>query len=184
MSKIQHLDNKLIDQIAAGEVIESPASVVKELIENAIDSKATFITINIIKGGHELIQVSDNGCGMNFNDIQMAFKRHATSKINSLKDLENITTLGFRGEALPSIASVSMFTAISCDNSGEAHKIIINGGIQESITPFASTKGTVCNVKNIFYNTPARRKFLKKPEKEQALINEIVRRIYAFTSQI
>ena len=176
MSKIQHLDNKLIDQIAAGEVIESPASVVKELIENAIDSKATFITINIIKGGHELIQVSDNGCGMNFNDIQMAFKRHATSKINSLKDLENITTLGFRGEALPSIASVSMFTAISCDNSGEAHKIIINGGIQESITPFASSKGTVCNVKNIFYNTPARRKFLKKPEKEQAIINEIVRR--------
>jgi len=115
MAKIHHLESSLVDQISAGEVIDRPASVLKELIENSLDSGADTIDIHIIKGGHELIQVSDNGCGMSREDLKLAFMRHATSKIQYLEDLNSITTLGFRGEALPSIASVSMFTALSSE---------------------------------------------------------------------
>ena len=176
MAKIHHLESSLVDQIAAGEVIDRPASVLKELIENSLDSGANKIDVQIIKGGHDLIQVSDNGCGMSKEDLKLAFMRHATSKIKDLEDLNSITILGFRGEALPSFASVSMFTAISSEKESNGFEIKINGSEEKSFKPIASLEGTTCKVQNLFYNTPARRKFLKKPETEQAVINTMMRR--------
>jgi len=176
MAKIHHLESSLVDQISAGEVIDRPASVLKELIENSLDSGADTIDIHIIKGGHELIQVSDNGCGMSREDLKLAFMRHATSKIQYLEDLNSITTLGFRGEALPSIASVSMFTALSSEKDSKGFEIKIHGSKEKSFKPAVSLPGTFCKVQNLFYNTPARRKFLKKPETEQAVINSMMRR--------
>ena len=176
MTKIHHLESSLIDQIAAGEVIDRPASVLKELIENSLDSGADNIEVHVIKGGHELIQVSDNGCGMSKEDLKLAFTRHATSKIKYLEDLNSITTLGFRGEALPSIASVSMFTVLSSEKDSNGYEIKINGSEEKSFKPAAGLSGTTCKVQNLFYNTPARRKFLKKPETEQSVINSIMRR--------
>ena len=176
MAKIHHLESSLVDQISAGEVIDRPASVLKELIENSLDSGADTIDIHIIKGGHELIQVSDNGCGMSREDLKLAFMRHATSKIQYLEDLNSITTLGFRGEALPSIASVSMFTALSSEKDSKGFEIKIHGSKEKSFKPAVSLPGTSCKVQNLFYNTPARRKFLKKPETEQAVINSMMRR--------
>ena len=176
MAKIHHLESSLVDQIAAGEVIDRPASVLKELIENSLDSGADNIEVHVIKGGHELIQVSDNGCGMSQEDLKLAFMRHATSKIKYLEDLNSITTLGFRGEALPSIASVSMFTALSSEKDSNGYEIKINGSEEKSFKPAAGLSGTTCKVQNLFYNTPARRKFLKKPETEQSVINSMMRR--------
>ena len=134
MAKIHSLESSLVDQIAAGEVIDRPASVVKELIENSLDSGADKIDVQVNRGGHELIYVSDNGCGMVQEDLKYAFKRHATSKIQNLKDLSSIRTLGFRGEALPSIASVSMCTAISSENDSNACQLIINSYALLSLT--------------------------------------------------
>ena len=176
MAKIHYLESSLVDQIAAGEVIDRPASVLKELIENSLDSGADNIEVHVIKGGHELIQVSDNGCGMSQEDLKLAFMRHATSKIKYLEDLNSITTLGFRGEALPSIASVSMFTAVSSEKDSNGYEIKINGSEEKSFKPAAGLSGTTCKVQNLFYNTPARRKFLKKPETEQSVINSMMRR--------
>jgi len=176
MAKIHHLESSLVDQIAAGEVIDRPASVLKELIENSLDSDADNIEVHVIKGGHELIQVSDNGFGMSQEDLKLAFMRYATSKIQHLEDLNSITTLGFRGEALPSIASVSMFTALSSEKDSNGFEIKINGSDEKSFKPAARLIGTTCKVQNLFYNTPARRKFLKKPETEQAVINSMMRR--------
>jgi len=176
MNKIHHLESSLVDQIAAGEVIDRPASVLKELIENSLDSGADNIDVHVIAGGHDLIQVSDNGCGMSEEDLKLAFTRHATSKIHELEDLNSISTLGFRGEALPSIASVSMFTAISAENNSKGNEIQIHGTEKKSFKPSAALIGTTCKVQNLFYNTPARRKFLKKPETEQAVINSTMRR--------
>ena len=176
MAKIHHLESSLVDQIAAGEVIDRPASVLKELIENSLDSGADNIEVHVIKGGHELIQVSDNGCGMSQEDLKLAFMRHATSKIKYLEDLNSITTLGFRGEALPSIAAVSMFTALSSEKDSNGYEIKINGSEEKSFKPASGLSGTTCKVKNLFYNTPARRKFLKKPETEQSVINSMMRR--------
>ena len=132
MNKIHHLESSLVDQIAAGEVIDRPASVLKELIENSLDSGASNIDVHIINGGHDLIQVSDNGFGMSKEDLKLAFTRHATSKIHELEDLNSISTLGFRGEALPSIASVSMFTAISAEIDSKANEIKIHGSEKKS----------------------------------------------------
>ena len=176
MSKIHHLESSLVDQIAAGEVVDRPASVLKELIENSLDSGAKYIDVHIINGGHDLIQVSDNGCGMSKEDLKLAFTRHATSKIYSLEDLNSVSTLGFRGEALPSIASVSMFTAISAEVDSKGNEIKIHGSEEKSFKPCSGLIGTTCKVQNLFYNTPARRKFLKKPETEQAVINSMMRR--------
>ena len=176
MAKIHYLESSLVDQIAAGEVIDRPASVLKELIENSLDSGADNIEVHVIKGGHELIQVSDNGCGMSQEDLKLAFMRHATSKIKYLEDLNSISTLGFRGEALPSIASVSMFTALSSEKDSNGYEIKINGSEEKSFKPAAGLSGTTCKVQNLFYNTPARRKFLKKPETEQSVINSMMRR--------
>ena len=173
MNKIKSLDSKLVNQIAAGEVIDRPSSVIKELIENSIDAKSNLIEIIVEKGGNNFIQVTDNGCGMSKEDLKLSFKRHATSKIKSLNDLNNIESLGFRGEALPSIASVSMVTAISAESDNNGYQIKIHGNEEISFKPYSSLKGSTLIIKNLFFNTPARRKFLKKPETEQAIINSI-----------
>ena len=175
MSKIKLLNSSLIDQIAAGEVVDRPSSVIKELIENSIDASSNSIEINTNNGGNSLIQVIDNGKGMDKDDLKNAFKRHATSKISSIDDLNHITTLGFRGEALPSIASISMLKAYSAIQSSIGYKIYINGTEEIKYEPSDISCGTKIEINNLFYNVPARRKFLKKPETEQVHINSIVR---------
>jgi len=177
MQAIKLLPSNLINQIAAGEVIERPYSVIKELVENSIDAESTQIDILIEDGGRKTLQVFDNGLGMSKDNLEMAFKRHATSKIETQEDLSQINTLGFRGEALPSIASVSQLSARSIV-SGEmdGFEIIIHGGNRNSLKPVAGLQGTQITVKNIFYNIPARRKFLKKPDTEQRKVVELVRR--------
>ena len=180
MNIINKLDNQLIDQIAAGEVVDNPASIIKELIENSIDAKSKNISISIFNGGSKEITIIDDGIGMTYDDLQMAFKRFATSKISKQEDLYNIKTLGFRGEALPSIASVSQVTATSFHNS-ESNKIIINGGEFISIKPSSSSEGTKIIIKNLFYNVPARKKFLKKESYEYTKILKIFK-IYALSN--
>ena len=180
MNIISKLDNKLINQIAAGEVVDNPASIIKELIENSIDAKSKNISISIFNGGSKEITIIDDGIGMTCDDLQMAFKRFATSKISKQEDLYNIKTLGFRGEALPSIASVSQVTATSFFNS-KSNQIIINGGELISIKPSSSSEGTKIIIKNLFYNVPARKKFLKKESYEYTKILKIFK-IYALSN--
>ena len=176
MNKIAILPDNIINQIAAGEVVENPSSIVKELIENSIDSGATDITISVKKGGHELIHISDNGCGMNNEDLNLAFSRHATSKISKIDDLTQIGTLGFRGEALPSIASVSRVEIKSSIDGQLGYIINIEGGDLKNNEKTGSNKGTEIKVKNLFYNTPARKKFLKSSTQELRRITKIVKR--------
>ena len=176
MNKIAILPDNIINQIAAGEVVENPSSIVKELIENSIDSGATDITISVKKGGHELIHISDNGCGMNNEDLNLAFSRHATSKISKIDDLTQIGTLGFRGEALPSIASVSRVEIKSSIDGQLGYIINIEGGNIKNNEKTGSNKGTEIKVKNLFYNTPARKKFLKSSTQELRRITKIVKR--------
>ena len=175
MNEIKKLETLLIDKIAAGEVVDRPASVLKELLENSIDANSTEIKIIIKKGGHELIQVIDNGHGISKDNLRLAFTRHATSKITNLNDLENITSLGFRGEALPSIASVSRCSLKSSCKNNDGNEIKIEGGEVVSLEPISCSDGSNLKINHLFYNTPARRKFLKKPETEQAKINKITR---------
>ncbi len=178
MGNIHLLDNSLINKIAAGEVVERPASVVKELMENSIDAGATSITVEIKEGGIGLIKITDNGKGIPKDEVKTAFMRHATSKLSSIEDLEDILTLGFRGEALSSIASVAQVEMITkTKESSTGTKIVINGGIVEREEEAAANNGTVFEVKNLFYNTPARRKFLKKPATEGGYVSEAVNRI-------
>ena len=185
MSKIKLLSSNLINQIAAGEVIERPFSVVKELVENSIDSKSSQIDILIEDGGHKSIQVFDNGIGMSKEDLQLAFQRHATSKIATQNDLAQINTLGFRGEALPSIASVSQLSAKSITkDSNDGFELTIHGGEVKSLEPIAGLPGTQITVKNLFYNIPARRKFLKKSDTEQRKIIELIRQFMLSNPQI
>ena len=176
MPRIHKLNSALIDQIAAGEVIDRPASVLKELIENSLDSGANIIEVQIINGGHDSIQVTDNGSGMNSKDLRLAFQRHATSKIQNIKDLSNINTLGFRGEALPSIASVSKLWARSSTENNICSEIKIHGSKEKVFGPATGLKGSTFKIQNLFYNTPARRKFLKKQSTEQAFIHKVMRR--------
>ena len=177
MSKIRILPEQLANKIAAGEVVQRPASAVKELMENAIDAGATDILISIENGGKDVIRVVDNGDGMSEDDLLLAFEQHATSKIAQIDDLENIRTLGFRGEALPSIASVSMTEAQTClKDSMEGRRLIINGGEIQSVEPVPMKPGTHITVRRLFYNTPARRKFLKSPKTEYRHIIDTVRR--------
>ncbi len=175
---IHVLDNSLINKIAAGEVVERPASVVKELVENSIDAGATSVTIEIKGGGIDMIKITDNGKGIPKDEISSAFLRHATSKLSKLEDLDSILTLGFRGEALSSIASVSqveLITKTAEDETGT--KFCISGGIKEDECQTGANNGTVFTMKNLFFNTPARRKFLKKPATEGTYISEVVNRI-------
>lgn len=164
---IKQLPDRLANQIAAGEVIKRPASVVKELLENAIDAKATEITLILKDAGKQLIQVIDNGIGMSPIDARMCFERHATSKIQKIEDLFTIRTMGFRGEALASIAAVAQVELLtSQDDSGSGTQVVIEGGQYVSQNQVATVKGTNISVKNLFYNVPARRKFLRSPAAE------------------
>ena len=165
MGKIIKLDDHLSNMIAAGEVVEKPSSVVKELVENAIDANATSITINLLESGTKLIEIIDNGSGMSEEDAKMCFVRHATSKIKNEHDLFRIMTLGFRGEAIPSIASVSKFSLFTCDGV-ESTNINYNAGKLVSVLPCAMNKGTKICVENLFYNVPARLKYLRSLKTE------------------
>lgn len=179
-STIRILEDTLISQIAAGEVVERPFSVVKELIENSIDAGATKISIEIKNGGKDLIRIIDNGSGMTKEEAKLALERHSTSKIRKAEDLFNITTLGFRGEALPSIASVSKFellTKTNDDNSSTGTQINVNGGKIEDINDFGCPSGTTITIKELFYNTPARLKFLKSNNTELSHIINITSKL-------
>jgi len=167
MGRIKVLSEEVANRIAAGEVIERPVSVVKELVENSIDSRASQITIHIESGGKKLIRVIDNGRGMSENDALQAFERHATSKINTIEDIFNISSLGFRGEALPSIASVSHLILISKDAESEvAARVEFSGGKLKDFSKTSANTGTSITVRNLFSNVPARRKFLKSDQVE------------------
>ena len=178
MNRINILDEHTSNKIAAGEVVERPSSVVKELVENSIDANSKNITIEIEDGGTSLIRVIDDGIGIHNLDIEKAFLPHATSKIKTVEDIYSINTLGFRGEALPSIASVSKLTFKSkpygCDFGKE---IILEGGEKISLSDIGMNNGSLIEVKDLFFNVPARRKFLKSNSREGSLISDIVLRI-------
>ena len=172
------LDQNTINQIAAGEVVERPASVVKELVENAIDAKATAITVEIRDGGISFIRVTDNGCGIAADEIELAFLRHSTSKIKSVEDLMSVSSLGFRGEALASIASVAQVELITkTANSLTGMRYVIEGGEKKSLEEIGAPDGTTFVVRNLFYNTPARRKFLKSANAEGSHISDLIEHI-------
>lgn len=178
MNKIQELDHNTINQIAAGEVVERPASIVKELMENAIDAGATMISVEIEDGGTSLIRITDNGSGIETEDIKIAFLRHTTSKIRTAIDLLSVSSLGFRGEALSSIAAVcqvELITKTKGNLTGNRYKI--EGGREILFEEIGAPEGTTFIVKNIFFNTPARRKFLKTPQTEAGYVSDIVEKI-------
>lgn len=176
MSAIRVLSPRLANQIAAGEVVERPASVVKELIENCLDAGATQIDIDIEAGGVKCIKIRDNGHGISRDDLNLALSRHATSKIITLDDLEAVGTLGFRGEALASIASVSRLTLTSNDGSGAWQAISEGRDMQTTVQPAAHPQGTTVEVRDLFFNTPARRKFLRTEKTELNHLVEVMRR--------
>jgi DNA mismatch repair protein MutL len=165
-SRIHLLADPLVSQIAAGEVVERPASVVKELIENALDAGAREIEVLLEAGGKGRVAVADDGCGMGADDALLAFDQHATSKIASFADLERVGTLGFRGEALAAIASVARVELVTAERPGEGHRVLIEGGRVRVAEPLARPRGTTLDVRSLFFNVPARRKFLKAPETE------------------
>ena len=178
MGKIVLLDELTINKIAAGEVIERPASVVKELVENSIDAGATNITVEIQNGGISKIRIIDNGSGMSKDDLEFALERHATSKIRKADDLENVKSMGFRGEALASIAAIAHVELVSkTEDDSIGHKIVVEGGKILEIEDSASQKGTTITVSNLFFNTPVRYKFLKKDFTEAGYIEDAVTRI-------
>jgi DNA mismatch repair protein MutL len=173
-SWIRPLPERVINKIAAGEVIERPASVVKELVENAIDAGADRIEISVEKSGIKLVRIVDNGCGIPEDQIEVAFGRHATSKISTFDDLEALLSYGFRGEALPSIASVSRLRMVSRPpDQSSGTEIVIEGGVTQSVRPVAAPVGTSVEVQNLFFNTPARRKFLKAESTEARHVSRI-----------
>ena len=178
MGNIVLLDDLTINKIAAGEVIERPASVVKEMVENSIDAGATVINIEIKNGGISYIRISDNGKGISKDDMEIAFERHATSKIRSASDLEVVKSMGFRGEALASIAAISHVEMTSrTDDEGVGNKIVVEAGDAKSLEEIACPKGTTITVTNLFFNTPVRYKFLKKDFTEAGYIEDAVERI-------
>ena len=178
MGNIVLLDDLTINKIAAGEVIERPASVVKEMVENSIDAGAKNITVEIKNGGISLIKITDDGCGITADDMEIAFERHATSKIRKAEDLEMVRTMGFRGEALASIAAIAKVEMISKkENEETAHKIVVEGGKTLEFSEAARNVGTTITVQNLFYNTPVRYKFLKKDYTEAGYIEDAVTRI-------
>lgn len=175
---IQQLPSHLINQIAAGEVVERPASVVKELLENSLDAGATELHVDILAGGQKLIRIRDNGSGIPKAELSLALSRHATSKISSLEDLESVVSLGFRGEALPSIASVSRMTICSRqDGADTAWQIEADGGAISDAKPAAHPVGTTIEVHDLFYNTPARRRFLKTERTEFGHMEKWLKRL-------
>ena len=178
MPKIEILDQQTIDKIAAGEVVERPSSVVKELVENAIDAKASAVTVEIKEGGISFIRITDNGCGIEKDQVNLAFLRHSTSKIRDVEDLLTVSSLGFRGEALSSIAAVSQVELITKTLSGlSGIRYVIEGGKEKSLEEIGAPEGTTFLVRNLFYNTPARRKFLKTPHTEAGYIGDLMERL-------
>ena len=178
MSKIQVLDQVTIDKIAAGEVVERPASVVKELVENAIDAKAAAVTVEVKEGGISFMRIADNGCGIDREDVPGAFLRHSTSKIRNAEDLEHISSLGFRGEALSSIAAVSqveLITKTPEDSFGTRY--MISGGKEEGMEDIGAPDGTTFLVRQLFYNVPARKKFLKTAMTEAGHVSDLMTRM-------
>ncbi|NNE07796.1 MAG: DNA mismatch repair endonuclease MutL, partial [Gemmatimonadetes bacterium] len=175
MSRIRILPESVANRIAAGEVVERPASVVKELVENAIDAGATEITVAIEDAGMKRIEVADDGEGMNEEDLRLSIERHATSKLATVEELSTLRSFGFRGEALPSIASVSRFeirTALRGED--RAHRLTATGGSDLKVESAARTHGTSIVVRSLFYNTPARRSFLKSAQTEERQIRRAV----------
>ena len=178
MPSIHKLSQSLINKIAAGEVIERPASVVKELMENAVDAGATRVDVSVTAGGSDMIRIVDNGYGIEPEQLPLAIASHATSKLNTADDLFSVGTLGFRGEALASIAEISRLSIRSrtADAPGGAEIEVVGGEVSE-VTPCGCPPGTAIEVRNLFYNTPVRRKFLKKPQTELGHISEAFTRI-------
>ncbi|MCJ8331817.1 MAG: ATP-binding protein, partial [Lentisphaeria bacterium] len=175
MSIIRVLNEDVSNRIAAGEVIERPASIVKELLENSLDAGATRVHVLIERGGQSLVQVLDNGHGMDKEDALLCLEAHATSKIRDTSDIENIHTMGFRGEALPSIASVCKFTLRTCyKDDTEGTEIRVDGGHIKNVAAIGTAKGTSIACRNLFYNMPARRKFLRTMKTEESHIHEMV----------
>jgi DNA mismatch repair protein MutL len=175
MGKIRRLSDDLANQIAAGEVVERPASVVKELLENALDAGATRVRVDIEHGGVDLVRVADDGEGMGEDDARLSVERHATSKIHAIEDLGRLVTFGFRGEALPSIASVSRLTLTTrARGASEGFEITLDGGGVPRAKPAGCAEGTIVEVKELFFNVPARRKFLKSTATESAHVGEVV----------
>ena len=171
MARISVLPDVLVDQIAAGEVVERPASVVKELVENSLDAGSTRVEVEIEGGGIARLSVSDDGCGMDPDDARLALERHATSKVRTAEDLGRIGSLGFRGEALPSIASVSrLVLTTSPDGSGLGTEVVADRGEAPVAKPVRQTKGTRVVVEDLFGNVPARRKYLKSADAEQRAV--------------
>ena len=178
MNNIELLDKNTIDKIAAGEVVDRPSSIVKELVENAIDAKSSAITIEVKEGGISFIRITDNGCGIPKKEISKAFLRHSTSKIRKIEDLSTISSLGFRGEALSSIAAVSQVELITKTyDELTGTRYLIDGGEEKSIEDIGAPQGTTFIIRNIFYNTPARKKFLKSPITEGSYITSLVERL-------
>src|SRR5436190_11712439 len=173
MNRIRLLPEHVANQIAAGEVVERPASVAKELVENSLDADASRITVEIQAGGRSLLRVTDDGLGMSRDDALLCLERHATSKIRRAEDLAAVTTMGFRGEAIPSIASVSRLTLTTRERDSEspgATQIVINGGKIVEVREAGAPSGTSVEVRSLFFNLPARRKFLRTEETESAHI--------------
>jgi len=178
MGKIVLLDELTINQIAAGEVIERPASVVKEMVENSIDAGATNIVVEIKNGGISFIRVSDNGKGIAQDDLEIAFERHATSKIRSAADLDTVTSMGFRGEALASIAAVANVELVSKTQEQEiGYRVVVEAGDILEKEEMGCRTGTTITVRNLFFNTPVRYKFLKKDYTESGYIEDVITRI-------
>lgn len=185
MAKIHILPAEVFNRIAAGEVVENPASIVKELVENAIDAGATDIKVKIENGGKTFLQVVDNGCGIEQEYVKFAFLPHATSKVQHVDDLNEISTLGFRGEALASIASVAEVCMITkTEDADVATKIELKSGLIDSFTEVGGNKGTTVEVRNLFYNVPARLKFLKKDKSEEANVTDFMERFILANPQI
>jgi len=175
---IQILDRKVINQISAGEVVEKPASVVKELIENSIDAGSTEISISITNGGLESIVIADNGCGIAKNEIKLAFVPHATSKLTEIEDLNTLSTMGFRGEALATISAVSRVSIVSKTKDEDTGILLkLEGGEEKDLQEIACVHGTKIEVKDLFFNTPARLKFLRKPKQEEKDITNYVEKL-------
>ncbi len=176
MARIQVLTPDVVNKIAAGEVIERPASAVKELVENALDAGASEIRVDIEEGGRKLLRVTDNGHGMTADDLPLAFAPHATSKLSSADDLFRVSTFGFRGEALASIGSVSRVRLLSRPSGGEGSELVVENGVASPVKPAAAAPGTVVDVRNLFQNVPVRRKFLRSVEVETEHVIEVVSR--------
>ncbi|TMV66805.1 DNA mismatch repair protein MutL, partial [Thioclava sp. BHET1] len=176
LPRIRQLDEAAINRIAAGEVVERPASAVKELVENALDAGARRVVVDYADGGKTLIRVTDDGCGMRPDDLPLALARHATSKIDG-SDLLNIHSFGFRGEALPSLGAVGRLSITSRVAGGEAAMIAVSGGRMEPVRPAALTRGTVVELRDLFFATPARLKFLRTDRAEAQAIGEVIKRL-------